>query len=111
MEINDTEEIHETPRGGNLKEDACDETGPNRTTHQKESRGWCYSTNRTTDHQKFSIQDIAIFRPQREESDVKGTTEEDDSVDKRVIMMPEENDIQKLVRPAQSSFDQKSLLQ
>ena len=26
MEINDTEEIHDAPRGGNLKEGSCDET-------------------------------------------------------------------------------------
>ena len=75
--------IHEAPRGGNLEEGSCDETGQNRTTYQKESQDWCHSTNRNTDHQKLSIQDTATFRPQREESDVKGTTEEDDSVDKK----------------------------
>ena len=99
MEINDTEEILETPRGGNLKEDACDETGPNKTTHQKESRGWCYSANGNTGHQKFSIQDIATFRQQREESDVKGITEEDDSDGRRVMMIPEENNSQELLSP------------
>ena len=59
VEINNTEETHEAPRGGNLEEGSCDEAGPNSTTYQKESRDWCYSTNHNTDRQKFSIQDIA----------------------------------------------------
>ena len=69
VESSETEETHKAPRGGNLEEDSRDETGPNRTTYQKEVRDWCYSTNHNTDRQKFSIQDIATSRPEKGESD------------------------------------------
>ena len=99
VESNETEETHKAPRGGNLEEGSRDETGPKRTTYQKVLRDWCYSTNHNTDPQKFSFQDIATSRPEKVESDWKLTTEEDDSVDERVTIIPEEDGIHKTVRP------------
>ena len=36
VESNETEETHKAPRGGNLEEDSCEETNPNKTIYKKE---------------------------------------------------------------------------
>ena len=36
VESNETEETNMAPRGGNLEEDSCEETNPNKTIYKKE---------------------------------------------------------------------------